>query len=456
MTAYITLEAIEIAPNRQRREFDPTALRELSESIRTQGLFHALVVREQGTKTYLVAGERRLRAIRDLYELDDTFRFNGMPVPAGRVPVVTLGQLAPLEAEEAELEENIRRVDLSWPERVAAEARLVALRTAQAEAAEKPTPTVVDIAREIVGAPVSTPREQLGAAPQSVRESVIVSKFLDDPEVAKAASKKEALKIIKKREERKADAAVAAAIGSTFTSASHTLICGDSLAWMKGAPASSFDIILTDPPYGMDAHKFGDSGKGSDAAAHFYDDSYEAWVPLIETFAVESFRLAKSEAFLFAFCDLDNFFEFRALMQRAGWSVHRTPLVWHNPDGFRAPWPESGFQRKYELCLYAIKGKPRVNALRGDVWPCRKDPGEGHPAQKPVELLEDWLTVVSRPGMRVLDPFGGSGSTLIACHELKLSCTYIEKDQSSYGIAVRRLQEAESNSSGDLLADMEA
>jgi DNA modification methylase len=127
-------------------------------------------------------------------------------------------------------------------------------------------------------------------------------------------------------------------------------------------------------------------------------------------------------------------------MRMAGWEVHRTPLIWYNPDGFRCPWPDAGPQRKYELILYARRGSRGVTKIAGDVIEARKDGGLGHPAQKPVALLEELLRRSSRPGDRVLDPFAGSGSTLAACHSLKLACTALERDPAYYAMALQRLQ----------------
>lgn len=436
---FIPLSSITVAANRQRREFDPAALQDLGESIARIGLLQAPVVREADGKVILVAGERRLRAITDLHELGTMFCYNGHPVPDGMVPCATLGELSPLEAWEAELEENIRRVDLTWQERAAATAALADLRSKQAEANDAPPPTAVDIARELRSAPADAPRETLGYEPQQVRDQLIVSKFLDDPEVAAASSLAEARKIIRKKEERKQNIELAATLGKTFSSQQHTLLQGDSLVWMRQASADSFEIILTDPPYGMGADKFGDSGAGTQAAAHFYDDSFESWLALMKVFAPESYRVAATDAHLYAFCDFDNFSMLKDMMREAGWNVFRTPLIWHNPDGFRAPWPDKGPQRKYELILFAVKGGKKVNALKGDVIEARKDSARGHPAQKPVALLTELLRRSAKPGDRVLDPFAGSGSTLEACHELKLTCTAIEQDPGAFGIAAKLL-----------------
>jgi site-specific DNA-methyltransferase (adenine-specific) len=440
MSHLIPLTQIQVAPNRQRKTFDLESINELAESIATNGLLQAPVLRQVGDTYVLVAGERRLRAMTDLHEFCRPFSYNGQPVPLLSIPCTMLGELSTLAAWEAELEENLRRVDLSWQEKAQATASLMELRQAQAQDRGAAAPRVADIAREVRDISADVPDGSLGDATTQTRNELIVSRFLSDPEVAKAPTLKEAFKILKKREETQQRADLAVLVGKTFSTADHTLLNEDSLEWMAGAPAASFDIILTDPPYGMGADEFGDSGQGVSAASHFYKDDYDTWKTIARAFAAESFRLAKPDAFLYAFCDIDRFAEFRQLLAGAGWRVFRTPLVWHNPDGFRAPWPQQGPQRKYELILYAVKGDRKVTAVREDVLKYGRDTAVGHPAQKPVPLLIDLLRRVAQPGDRVLDPFAGSGSTIEACHELKLSCTALEQDPSAYGIAVERLR----------------
>ncbi len=438
MNNYIALSAIKIAPNRQRREFLPAELQELRESIETTGLLQAPVLRVEGDDYVLVAGERRLRAITDLYELGGTLRYAGTPVPAGLVPFVSLGSLSHLEAWEAELEENIRRVDLTWQERALATTSLLELRRAQAEDKESPPPTVYDIAREVRDKP-GVPNSELGDAYTATRNELIVSKFLDDKEVAAAPSLKEAFKILKKREERTQNAALTEQLGRTFSSAKHLLLCEDSLVWMQGAEPDQYGIILTDPPYGMNAHEFGDSGMAA-AGSHFYEDSYETWLKIMQVFCRETYRIAAPSAHAYVFCDIDRFPELRTRMSEAGWKVFRTPLIWHNPDGYRAPWPDKGPQRAYELILFATKGERTVSQMKRDVLEYKRDTQVGHPAQKPVALLIDLLRRSAKPGDRVLDPFMGSGSTIMACDELKLPCTGIEMDEAAFGIAAKRLK----------------
>lgn len=436
------INSITIAPNRQRRDFDPEAIQELIASIQesAHGLMHPIVVREEDGVLILVAGERRLRAIKEINELGGVFMHGGLPVPKGQVPIVHLGSLSGLAAFEAELEENIRRKDLTVIEAAQATARLFELRSLQAEEKGLKVVTTGDIAREIFDIPASVPSGELGQAQSTVRNQLLIAKHAANPEVRKAKSLKEAVNIVKKADAAATSAKLAAAVGKDYGTKNLKLFNADCLAYMQETQLFSFDILLTDPPYGMGAHEFGDSNRPGDMKEHSYDDSYEAWLEIMQVFPAATFALAKASAHAYVFCDIDRFPELRERMSAAGWKVHRTPLVWHNPDGFRTPWPDQGPQRKYELILYAVKGDRKTTRIAPDVLSYRKDAQAGHPAQKPVELLRDLLQRSAVPGDMVFDPFAGSGATLEAAHGLLLDCVGVEKDSTHYGTALKRIQ----------------
>lgn len=436
----IPLNSIVIDPARQRREFDPAKLQELLVSLTETpyGLQHPIVVRQFRGVTVLVAGERRLRAVKDAFALGLQIRHSGCTIPLGQIPVVDLGELDPIDAFEAELEENIRRTDLTLIERAKATARLFDLRNQQAKAAGRPEITPTDLAKEVYDIPDSKPRGKYGSYTGTIKNHLIIAEHANNPDVRKATSIKEAITAIKKAETREKNLILAKALGKTFTSRQHSLYHDDCLSVLADIPAETFQIILTDPPYGIGADTF---GRYSQAKEHFYRDTPEEWERLMEHLPLELFRVATADAHAYIFCAFQKFSSLRNKMLAVGWRVHETPLIWHNPAGFRVPWPEQGFQRKYEIILYAIKGSKKVTSITGDVIECHKDPSLDHPAQKPVALLENLLRRSAEPGDRVLDPFVGSGSTLVAADNLKLLCTAIELDSAAYSTAAKRLQD---------------
>jgi site-specific DNA-methyltransferase (adenine-specific) len=431
----IHIRDIEISPNRQRKEYNSEALVDLANSIDgPSGLLHPIVVRKgENGMAVLVAGERRLRAIETLWNLGGTLRCDGKTLEEGFVPTVSLGDLSDLDAFEAELEENIRRCDLTWQEKAAATAQLFELRKLQASKKGDEPPDYRSIGKEVY------PDYNEDSASQAARKEIIVAKYLDDPEISKAKTADEGIKIIKRREEASRQAALGKSVGLTFGQHSHRLFNGDCLTILAREPSSQFDVILTDPPYGINAQDFNDSGGKAHAVGHTYDDSLDNWRRLMVPFAAEAFRLAKAQAHIYCFCDVDNFIELRNIMAGAGWDCFRTPFIWHNPSSQRAPWPQAGPHRRWQMLLYAIKGNRPVLKLSPDVVTYASDQNEGWAAQKPVALLVDLLSRSCRAGDLVLDPFAGSGSIFLAAHSLKIKAMGVEIDPVAYGISVKRI-----------------
>ncbi len=432
--------SITISENRQRKDFDADFIMELANTIGAQGLLHAPVMREEpngtgGITLVLVAGETRLKAIEALWMTGGTLRYNNAVIPKGFVPYVTLGELSPLEAEEAELEENLKRKDLTWQEASAALARLHSLRQKQASL-EGRIHTVADTAMETKG-------RSDGSFQNNVRKELIVAQHLHNPEVAKAKTADEAFKILKKQEASAANTALAAEVGKTYSSSVHTLLNVNCVAWMKEQPGELYDCILTDPPYGMGAQDFGDGGGKLVNSEHHYDDSIEAWRELMLEWCPLAYRLAKKQCHAYVFCDQANFPELKVMMEAAGWYVFRTMLIAHKPNSGRVPLPTMGPRRQYETILYAIKGQKNVNTIASDVISTTADANLTHGAQKPVALYMDLLKRSTRAGDSVADFFGGSGTMLAAAQELKLTATVTEQSPEYYAMAYRRLKDLE-------------
>lgn len=437
---FVSLPDFLVLADRQRRTFDEASLLELAQSIEKHGLFHALQVRRDGVT--LVSGERRLQAIlKHLVPLGKTFTYAGEPVPLGHVPVIPVSTDDALALEEIELDENLKRKDLTWQETANAHARLHELRTKQAalppeDVAELGHPgmphTVLDTAKEIHGADLNAFRQD------TVRQEILISKHMDKPEVAKAPDLKSAFKALKKIEDAERNRQLAIAVGDTHTSGVHKVFQANCLDWMA-ACADKFDVILTDPPYGMDAQDFGDGAGKLAGIDHDYDDSYASWKRLMLDWTRLSFAITKPQAHAYIFCDIANFFELGDMMREAGWYVFRTPLTNFKQNSGRVPLPFEGPRRQSEWCLYAIKGHKTVNHIASDVIVTGSDEQMSHGAQKPVALYDDLLRRSIKPGDWVLDTFAGSGTILPACHALKCVAVAVEQNPVYYGLCLQRL-----------------
>lgn len=439
---FVPISQVLIKPDRQRQEFDPSALQDLVTSIEERGLLHPPVLRDESGVWTLVAGERRMKAIAQIWELGGSFRCDNQEVPAGEMPFTNLGDLSDLEAEEAELDENLKRKDLTWQEHAAAVARLHRLRQGQQveKAVKLQTPlvaqTYADTALELLG-------KSEGAYQDQIRKEIIVSKHLANPAIAKAKSADEAFKILKKQEESAKNVELARTVGASFNADLHTLLNVDCLDYMTTAAdlpeAEKFDVILTDPPYGMGADNFGDAGGKLTGIEHRYDDSPEHFTKLMTAWSKLSYNVVKAQAHAYVFCDIDKFHELKALMQAAGWYVFRTPLINHKMNSGRVPLPDQGPRRQYEIILYAIKGKKQTTHIYPDVISTSADENFSHGAQKPVALYQNLLQRSVRPGDRVLDTFAGSGTIFEAANGFKCSATGTELNPEYFGMCLARI-----------------
>lgn len=471
----IPLASIIIPADRQRQEFDPTALIELRESIQENPakphaqLQNAPVLRKTDAGWVLVSGERRIKSITDIFALGGSFIHNGTRFTAdnGLIPFTDIGQLDRLAAEEAELDENFRRRDLTWQEHAAAVKRLHELRSAQkaastdailadpaADPIEKllattttPQQSVADTALEVYGA-------SHGDYGAKTKRELLVAQHLSNPEVAKAKDIREAEKIIKREETRRETAMLAAAMGTKAVEDTFTILNTDCIAWMVDpANHGQFDVILTDAPYGMGAQDFGDGGGKMTGIDHQYDDSYESWKKLMCVWGELSYLITKQEAHAYVFCDLDNFHELKGIMETYGWDVFRTPLIAYKLNSGRVPRPDHGPRRQYETILFAIKGGKKVTGIFPDVIPCEGDTNMGHGAQKPVALFENLLRRSVKPGDKVIDTFAGSGPLVEAAASLNVYSTLLEAVPAYYGMCLQRAERLKSSAQTSLSLD---
>lgn len=423
---------------RQRKTFEQPEIDQLKRSIMSKGLMHPIVLT---SAHQLVAGERRLRAMLQLYEEGLTFNCNGDAVGADLIPFTFVNDLTPADLEEAELEENILRVPLSMLEEVQAKAKIHQLRCEQ-----NPKQRIMDTAREIAAITGSAAKNENVALVQSLT----IAQHLDDPRVQRAASRSEAYRAILDKRETLFRAQLAKA-GATLN-LEHKIIHGDCLVELPKLPSNSVATIFCDPPYGIKADK---QGKESN---HYYDDSPDNALKICEAIIREGFRITKSRAVLFMFCDIDHFLTLRTYAAQQAWTPFRTPLIWSKGRQGHAPWGRAGARRTYEVCLFAVKGQAElVKMLESDVLPFDNvsRTQRVHAAEKPYELYAYLLAHSTLPGETVLDPCAGSGPIIPAASKCSLRSICIERDETSYAECLARLSGGIPNPSEDAAPDAE-
>ena len=231
--------------------------------------------------------------------------------------------------------------------------------------------------------------------------------------------------------------------GDVWELGNHRLVCGDATdpksyeLLMADAQA---DMVFTDPPYNVDyANSAKDKMRGKDRPIlndnlgdGFYDFLLAALTPMLE-------RCSGAVYVAMSSSELDTL---QSAFRAAGgkWS---TFIIWAK-NTFTLG--RADYQRQYEPILYGWpEGENRHwcgDRDQGDVWNIKKpQKNDLHPTMKPVELVERAIRNSSRPGDIVLDPFGGSGTTLIAAEKTGRIGWLIELDPKYVDVIVRRWQD---------------
>jgi DNA modification methylase len=237
--------------------------------------------------------------------------------------------------------------------------------------------------------------------------------------------------------------------GELYELGNHRLLCADStdaeqLAVLMAGELA--ELIWTDPPFGV-----GYVGRTAEALTIANDDPDGLPGLLRRAFAAADTVLAPSARFYVASPAGPRGTDFRLALQEVGWQFHQA-LVWVKQTQVLG---HSDHHYQHEDVLYGWKpgpGRPGRGRHRGSRWYGRNDQtsvffcdrparSADHPTMKPVALIAAMLRNSSRRGDPVLDPFAGSGSTLIACEELGRRCFAIEIDPRYCDVIRRRYRE---------------
>lgn len=428
----VPLSSIDVR-GRQRRDIAAGPLSELADSIARVGLLHPPVCYPDGPKWVLSVGERRLRAFQHLFKTrpNASLWCGDQTIPSGSIAITELGDyLDEVGRFEAELDENIHRVDLEWQDRTRALNDLHQMRQRS-----NPSQTLHETGKELAAKGAAKTAES-GA--RRIRNAQIISEHLHHPTIARARSAEEALGLIYKAQEERAVAAlVKRQLLSSTVKPEIEIRHGDLLTVLPALEAQSYDLIIADPPYGIDA-----GGAGYRARTvhhHNYSDDPETAKGIARAILTEGFRITKTRANLLMFCDIDYFDWLKMTSANMGWVPFRRPLIWMKSESEgMAPWGAQGPRITTEFIFFATKGQRGLHASPVDVFNVRRVSRSEriHAGEKPVELLKQLISCSTLPGDSVLDPCCGSGSALVAAKELQRQGLGIEKDETYFTTAL--------------------
>ena len=400
-----------LVEDRQRSYFDEGKLIDLAESIETIGLIHAPALQEGTNK--LIAGGRRLKALEILMNTGKSVMYEGQILPPGMIPYTHVKAEDVIQLKEAELTENLMREDLTWQERARAEAELHNLRRLQSVDKEQP---IRETARELKGGDDPTPQDIT-----RVRENLFLAEQLTDPTISKVKDRKTALRLAREK--------VVAEKRKTFQAqfnvkenpeSIHRMIQGNALEVLP--TLSGIDLILTDPPYGMDAGEFGSQF----TIPHQYNDSSEGWGHMMFDFLGAAYQACNPNAYMFLFCSIDKWGELAAAAGENGWTPWARPLIWDKGSLGSLPHPKYGPRYCYEAILFARKGNREVLKNGRDVLPYPTGEKTYHAAEKPVLLYKELIERICEAGDTVCDPFAGSGTIFPAATSWSVKAIGIE------------------------------
>jgi site-specific DNA-methyltransferase (adenine-specific) len=204
----------------------------------------------------------------------------------------------------------------------------------------------------------------------------------------------------------------------------NTIIHGDCIEVMQRLPEGSDGFILTDPPYLVNYRDRTGRAVVNDDNAAWLKPAYR-----------EMFRVLRPHSFAVSFYGYTKIDLFMDAWKSAGFRIAGHFV-------FPKKYSSSSYHTQYrhEQAYLLAKGwPPRPARPPPDVIDWTYTGNKLHPTQKPLGILRPLIEAFSRPGDTVLDPFCGSGSTLVAARELGRNYIGIELDQAHHCTASRRL-----------------
>jgi len=203
-----------------------------------------------------------------------------------------------------------------------------------------------------------------------------------------------------------------------------TMLHQDCMAFMAGCKDKSFELAIVDPPYGLRVDGVNPIANKSGDQNHNYDHSkqWDEYIP-DKSYFIELARVSKNQIIWGG-----NYF-----LDYLGFC--KAPIIWDklNGDSMFADgefaWTSPRLPRNLKIFRHQWCGAFKDSERNAE---------KIHPTQKPVALYKWLLSRYAKPGDRILDTHGGSGSIAIACHDLGFDLTWMELDKDYYDAACKR------------------
>ena len=227
-------------------------------------------------------------------------------------------------------------------------------------------------------------------------------------------------------------------LGDLFEIGEHRLLCGDSTdsdqvaKLMNGQKA---DCVITDPPYNI-AYKSGTWSKKRKEEMREIENDKLGETEFIQ-FLTDVFNLLhiySKDTDKYIFNDWKCFHLFREACINSDFKI-KNVIVWNKEYQTQAL---NKFANAHELIIFI--GDNKYPMLDINVWNCKREFDKDHPTPKPIELLSKAITYSSKENELILDIFLGSGSTMVASHQLKRKCYGMELDPKYCQVIIDRMK----------------
>lgn len=419
----ISVLSIKIDDDRQRKDLGDITT--LAQSFSAIGQITPIVVEPDGDTYRLIAGERRLTAAKKLGWFE--------------IEAITRADLSDRERVLIELEENVRRKQLTWQEEV------------------KAVQTFVTLSKE----PQAMAAKSLVMSPQTLSHMLTLADNLDRfPELKDCPTWTSAYAQVTIKLKRLTDAALEdifedIASGDLNTAPPEDLILdseptspasapklshlyadpapakpkeapafqaleGDFALWAKEYTGRRFNLIHCDFPYGlnMGSANLQNSSARWDVTDGRYDDTPELFDRLTRAFFDNQDNFISDTAHCIFWLAAKNYGRLASRFAHYGWTVCDVPLIWHKSDNAGiAPdvrrWP----RRTYEIAVFASRGDRKILKVKAAsiAGPTTKD---HHLSEKPTPVVTHFLEMLVDETTEIFDPTAGSGTALRAAKAL--------------------------------------
>lgn len=203
--------------------------------------------------------------------------------------------------------------------------------------------------------------------------------------------------------------------------------------WFNQAPAKSIDLIYTDIPFGIDMANL-ETIDGVDLVAHAHE--VEENVEQMSPFLKGAFKVLKPDSFLLFFYDLKHHEKLFNWATEAGFKVQEWPVVWIKTHSCKNNAPQYNWTKATEYVMCCRKGSPTLRKPQLNNYIAANGKAEKqmqrNPFAKPFDFSKQLLDPVIIPGMTVLDCYAGGGSLLRACINLGCRVIGLEKDPAQF------------------------